>query len=316
MLRLLAEGPRRPGTADDDPAELAILEWMPDGVVVADAAGKIVFANRSVEKMTGYRRRELIGAPIELLVPEELRSNHRRQVHGYLSGRMAPQPMGRPNLNFRVRRKDGTELAVDIALGPIRTAAGRQVVSVIRDVTERKRLEADLEQQALHDPLTGLANRTLFFDRLQQALMGARREHRKVALVMMDLDGFKAVNDAYGHAVGDEVLADLSGRLSGGLRATDTAARIGGDEFALILPRIAGRDAVERMVRARMRAIHQPFEVGTERLELSVSAGIALYPRDGRDCDTLLRRSDAAMYSAKRENRGLAFYAARSTPRT
>jgi diguanylate cyclase (GGDEF)-like protein len=128
---------------------------------------------------------------------------------------------------------------------------------------------------------------------------------------MMDLDGFKSVNDIYGHAVGDEVLRRLSGRLRRGLRATDTAARIGGDEFAWILPRVSGRPAVQRMVRNRLAAVQGRLAIDKQQIEIGISAGIAIYPDDGRDGDTLTRHADSAMYSAKREGRGLAFHLSR-----
>jgi diguanylate cyclase (GGDEF)-like protein/PAS domain S-box-containing protein len=276
-----------------------LLEWMPDGVVVVDAAGQIVFTNRRAHRMTGYSRGELGGHDIELLVPERLRAVHRRHRGEYYATHAEPRSMGGVERDFRVRRKDGSEFSADISLGQVQTPNGPQTVAVIRDITERRRLEAALEHQALHDPLTDLANRTLFFDRLRQALMSARREGKKVALVMLDLDAFKHVNDAFGHAVGDELLKALAVRLREGLRATDTVARIGGDEFAWVLPRVAGRQAAERMVRKRLNAIQVAYANDRERLQVRVSAGIAIYPDDASNVDTLIRFADAAMYSAK-----------------
>ncbi len=286
------------------PSDHELLEWMPDGVVVVDAEGRVVFANRQAHRMTGYKRGELAGQGIELLVPERLRAVHRRHRRDYYAADAGPRSMGGADRDFRVRRKDGSEFSADIALGPVQTPSGLQTVAEIRDITERMRLEAALEHQALHDPLTDLANRTLFFDRLNQALMSARREGKKVALVILDLDAFKQVNDAFGHAVGDELLKALAVRLRAGLRATDTAARIGGDEFAWVLPSVAGRQAAERMVRKRLNALQITFSNGRERMQVRVSAGIALYPDDASDMDTLMRLADAAMYSAKRKADG------------
>jgi diguanylate cyclase (GGDEF)-like protein/PAS domain S-box-containing protein len=289
-------------------SEFGLLEWIPDAIVISDSEGRIVFANRHTEEMTGYKQRELLGSPVELLVPEPQRAMHRNHRRDYYAGRAGPRPMGLADRDFKVLRKDGSEMFADIALGTINTPAGRHVISVIRDFTERRRLESALEHQALHDPLTGLANRTLFFDRLNQALSTARREQRRVALVMLDLDGFKDVNDAHGHAVGDQVLKKLAGRLQQELRATDTSARIGGDEFALILPKIAGNKAAERMVRQRMADLQGVYMIGKRRIVIGASAGVAMYPHDGSDTDTLLRHADSAMYFAKREGRGVAFY--------
>ena len=208
------------------------------------------------------------------------------------------------NTDLQLRRKDGSLLAVDISLGPM----GDHTVAAIRDVTERRGMEEALAHRALHDPLTELANRSLFFDRLRVALGEARRRGSAVALVILDVDGFKAVNDAFGHSVGDEVLRTLGARLADGLRATDTAARIGGDEFALVMPNIASRRAVETTVRKRLHVVQQPVVVRRRKVKIGVSAGVALYPDDARDSDTLIRHADSAMYAAKREGREVVFH--------
>jgi diguanylate cyclase (GGDEF)-like protein len=205
--------------------------------------------------------------------------------------------MGDSESEFTLQRKDGSVVAVDISLGPF----GADIVAVIRDVTDRVRMEHALEHRALHDPLTDLANRTLFFDRLSQSINAAHRDRSKMAVVMLDLDGFKAINDAHGHAFGDDVLRMFGVRLGQGLRGTDTAARIGGDEFGLILPRITSRVAVQRTVRKRLATVRDGLFIGRRRVDLGISAGIALYPDDGRDADSLMRSADAAMYAAKRE---------------
>ena len=272
---------------------------MPGGVLVVDGDGRIVFATGRVEQMTGYTPKELQGHAIELLVPERLREVHKRHRQGHYAAGAGPRPMGRPDSDFRLRRKDGSEFSADIALGPVRTPSGMQTVAVIHDITDRKRLEVALEHRALHDPLTELANRTLFLDRLGQSLLSARREGKKVAVVMLDVDGFKKVNDLHGHAVGDKLLKEVAARLRMGLRATDTAARIGGDEFAWVLPQVTGRHTAQLMVRKRLHALDASFSTDNVRIEVRVSAGIAVYPDDGRDVDTLMRFADAAMYSDK-----------------
>jgi len=282
-----------------------LLQLMPDAVIVTGAGGEIVFANRKARAMTGYARRELLGRKIEILVPAGVRTLHSRLRRQFYE-RGAVRLMGSPHADVTLRRKDGSAVPVEIALGP----AGEDTVAVIRDTTERRRMEAELEHRALHDPLTDLANRTLFFDRLRQSLHAARREHQLVAVVMVDLDGFKAINDAHGHSTGDVLLRHVAQRLSDGLRSTDTAARIGGDEFALILPLVSSRSVVERMVRQRLAAAREPWLRKRKRIEVGASAGIAIYPDDGRDPDTLLRNADAAMYAAKRAGRELTFHAA------
>jgi diguanylate cyclase (GGDEF)-like protein/PAS domain S-box-containing protein len=249
--------------------------------------------------MTGYRKAELIGRQVEVLVPERLRGIHvRHRRRFYILAK--PRLMGDGTRDFILRRKDGATLPVEISLGPV----GQDTVAVVRDVTERRRMEAALEHRALHDPLTDLANRSLFFDRLRQAINAARRDGSQVALVMLDLDGFKAINDTRGHAAGDMVLKEVAGRLRLGLRATDSAARLGGDEFAWILPRVTSRRSVEAMVRRRLALAQEPVSLDGETIEVGVSGGIALYPEDGQDPDTLMRRADRAMYAVKRRRHG------------
>jgi diguanylate cyclase len=279
------------------PTKHDVLEAIPDAVVVTDKDGSIVFINRAAEAMTGYDRKALMGQPVEILVPERWRGIHVRHRRSFY-GRGAPRLMGDGTKDFSLRRKDGTVVPVEISLGPV----GGDTVAVVRDVTERRRMETALEHRALHDPLTDLANRSLFFDRLRQALHAARRNGSQVALVMLDLDGFKAINDTLGHATGDAVLKVVASRLRLGLRATDSAARLGGDEFAWILPGLASRRSVEAMVRKRLAVAQEPVDLDGQTIEVGVSAGIAMYPEDGKDPDALMRRADRAMYTVKRRH--------------
>jgi diguanylate cyclase (GGDEF)-like protein/PAS domain S-box-containing protein len=283
-----------------------VLEWLPDGVVVVDQRGRIVYANRQTERLTGYKRAELLGRPVEMLLPASLRAIHRGHRLAY-SAQPRPRSMGSADRDFRLRRKDGSQFVVDIALGPIGRPDNLHAVAAIRDATERRRLERDLEHRALHDPLTDLANRTLFFDRLNQAMLGFRRDRRPVAVVILDLDSFKAVNDVFGHAAGDEILRQLAAHLQADLRSTDVVARIGGDEFAWILPHVAGPEAAIRRVRAQLRSVAGGYSIDAKRVDVGISAGMALFPDDGRDVDTLMRHADLALYTAKRQGGGLSY---------
>ncbi len=279
------------------PSKHDVLEAIPDAVAVTDKQGNIVFVNRAAEAMTGYDRKALVGHVVETLVPERWRGIHVRHRRSFYT-RGSPRLMGDGTKDFSLRRKDGTIVPVEISLGPV----GADTVAVVRDVTERRRMEAALEHRALHDPLTDLANRSLFFDRLRQAVHAARRDGSQVALVMLDLDGFKAINDTRGHATGDAVLREVASRLRLGLRATDSAARLGGDEFVWILPRGSGRRSVEAMVRKRLAVAQEPVNLDGQTIDVGVSAGIAMYPDDGQDPDTLMRYADRAMYTVKRRH--------------
>lgn len=286
--------------------ETEVLDWLPDGVLVVDETGRILYSNRQAERLTGYRRSELMGRPIELLVPASLRAMHRQERRGY-DVRPRPRPMGPADRDFRLRRKNGSELIADIALGPIRGPGGRRTVATIRDATARIKMENDLKHRALHDPLTGLANRALFFDRLHQAMLGFERDRRPVAVVMLDLDGFKIVNDAFGHVAGDHVLKEVAGQLQAGVRSTDTVARIGGDEFAWVLPSVGGAEAGVRKVRLLLRSVARDYPVDGKHVEVGVSGGVAFFPIDGQDPDALMRHADLALYTAKRQGGGLAY---------
>jgi len=279
--------------------DLFLLEHMPDGVVMCDARGRVTYANARLEQMSGYGRAELLGKPLEMLVPDGMKAAHRTMRAGYMR-RPRTRPMGAVERDYRMLRRDGTTMSVDISLAPVTRSHSRQVIAVIRDITARRNLEARLEHEALHDPLTGLANRTLYFDRLRQAMLQARRDRRQVAVVMLDIDNFKAVNDTHGHQAGDRVLHRVARALGAGLRATDTVARIGGDEFAWLLPGISGRHAATVMMAKLLQAVPARVVVGRRAIDVGVSAGLALFPDDGDDIDTLMHVADVHLYAAKR----------------
>jgi diguanylate cyclase (GGDEF)-like protein len=175
------------------------------------------------------------------------------------------------------------------------------------DITERKQAERRLEQMAHYDALTGLPNRVLFNDRMEQALRLAAREQRPGALFVMDLDGFKAVNDRLGHEAGDLVLAEVSERLRHVLRASDTAARLGGDEFAILLPHTDEEGAMTVAAKI-LAALAVPLDLNGQAARIGGSVGIALFPAHGDEAAALMRHADLAMYWAKRAQRGYALY--------
>ena len=179
----------------------------------------------------------------------------------------------------------------------------RGVVMNARDVSERVRLAEELTHQAYHDGLTGVANRALFRDRLDQTIALAARTRSSFAVLMLDLDGFKGVNDSLGHDAGDELLRAVAGRFEDALRPGDTIARVGGDEFALLLDGACEQEAIDVAARVLTR-VAEPVEVAGHQLSLGASAGIALHPRDGHEADELVRRADVAMYAAKEAGRG------------
>ena len=206
--------------------------------------------------------------------------------------------------------RDGRLVHVSVTISPIRDRSGRVVgaASIARDVSERKRAQQALAQQARHDALTGLPNRLLFRERLDSDILELHNSGRPLALVLLDLDRFKEVNDALGHGVGDAVLQQVADRLRRTVRTDDTIARLGGDEFALLL---AGTEQASALaVAAKIRAaLAEPIEVGGLALDVGASIGVALGPQHGHDQATLLRRADLAMYAAKRAGEGISLYA-------
>jgi len=280
---------------------------LPDAIVVVDHEGRIVEANPQVESLFGYGFSELLGRPIDILIPERFRPVHEKHRSDY------GNPMA-TDLELYGRHKDGSEFPVDVMLSPVETTEGRLILVVIRDITRRKRLEEairnkralfenEMSHLARHDVLTGLPNRLLLNDRLDQAVSLARRNHSQLAVLFLDLDGFKQINDSFGHSVGDKLLQSLAERLSACVRKSDTVSRQGGDEFVILLSEVThATDAA--IIAAKINAdIKRGQRIGNHRLRISASIGISTYPNDGEDAETLVKNADAAMYDAKQSGR-------------
>ena len=212
------------------------------------------------------------------------------------------------------RRANGTEYLLRLLLVPIHVDkenyAVRLWVAYLRDVSEERAQVQTLEHQATHDDLTGLPNRGLLFDRLEKAIDRAGGSEEKIGLLIMDLDRFKEVNDTFGHHYGDSLLQEVARRLLDEVERDQTIARMGGDEFALVIPRLSDPGEAIRVARRLTNALEYPFEIEQYRFEVGASVGISVYPDHGGDAATLMRRSDAAMYKAKREGIGFSMFTA------
>lgn len=207
------------------------------------------------------------------------------------------------------RRKDGSEFELDVQLIPVEDGGElTHWVAFLRDITEAKSQVTQLRHQAMHDALTGLPNRLLLIDRLEKAIDSARENNTILALLLMDLDRFKEVNDTFGHHFGDLILKQVSLRLQNQVRLSDTVARLGGDEFAIVVPQAIDSNFVATSARRILNSLEQPFVIEGQVLEVGGSIGIALYPTHGSDARTLLRRADVAMYAAKDAQAGFAFH--------
>ncbi len=282
------------------------------GMVLIDLKGGILDANRAVHELLGLGENELDGRRLLDYVHPDDRDEVRSAVL-----RMVADDGDSMRIEHRFVRRDGAVRWVDASASLVRDPEGRQsfVIVMIQDVTQRKAAETALlaqaelnEHQALHDALTGLANRTLFRDRIEQTIRAARRAGTQVGVLLMDLDRFKEVNDSLGHAAGDQLLVEVGRRLEGALRASDTVARLGGDEFGVLLPDPTVPDDVVRVVERMRGSIEEPVTVQGLALSLEASIGIALYPDHGEDVETLMRHADMAMYRAKNEHLGSAFF--------
>ncbi len=287
-----------------------LVDNSPDIIYTLDHEGRFTFVNDRVETVLGFKRRELIGKPYSALVYEE---DVNAAVYVFNERRTGERSTR--NAELRLKCKDGSKgprsfenrfVTVELnSMGIYDHSSlerfGRFIgtYGVAKDITDRKKAEETISYQAYHDLLTGLPNRALFQDRLGLAIAQARRNGQMLAVMFLDLDRFKVVNDTLGHVAGDELLQGVSTRLRGCLREGDTLARVGGDEFILLLPQVGcGEDAV-KTARKILAAFTEPFPLDSRELFASVSIGISLFPDHGETMDTLTKHADIAMYHAK-----------------
>ncbi len=266
-----------------------LLDMVMDGILIFDGSGTIRMANAPVAALLGGSEASLQGRPMaEILTAPFI-------AEGLASGD-GPVTTAREAL---ARRVDGSEFAVEVSVGETRRGPRPLFVAVVRDISARKAAEAHYRALAFTDPLTGLANRVLFRDRLDQALARARRARAGLALLMIDLDGFKTVNDRFGHGGGDQALQEFARRLQGEVREADILARLGGDEFALVQTDLEQPAGVQALADRLIVAMAEPFRLGDRSVSLAASIGVAVFPSDGEDALVLAEHADRALYRAK-----------------
>ena len=273
-----------------------MFESSSEAMVISDRSNCIVAVNKAFTTLTGYSREEAIGQNPRLLQS----GRHHREF--YLAMWHSILEKGFWRGDIWDRRKDGTFYPKFLAISVIRDGAGEIVnfSAIFYDVTERKAMEDKLDHLAHYDCLTHLPNRMLLQDRLEQAIALAERQKQTFALLFVDLDGFKLINDRVGHIVGDEVLKIVAQRLLAVIRGMDTAARLGGDEFVIILTDIHEERNAGRVAEKVVESLSQPYLIDGRTLTLSASIGVSIYPNDERAANDLLRTADEAMYRAKR----------------
>ena len=273
----------------------SIVEFSEDAIIGKNIDGVITSWNRGAEKIYGYTRDEVVGRDLSFLLPPERQAEIQAIMERVLSG----QPI--ECLETQRLTRIGSAIDVSLSVSPIKDASGHiaGASTIARDITQRKAAEKQIQFLAYYDALTGLPNRTLLQDRLTRALASARRRKDKVALLFLDLDRFKTINDSLGHSVGDLVLQQVAERLKKWAREQDTVARVGGDEFLIVLTAV--KEPADAAVAAErlMNTMNAAYVVQGHSLGISCSVGISIFPEHGAEGETLIKNADAAMYSAK-----------------
>jgi len=278
-----------------------VIESSGEGIFVTDRDTRIVSINPAFTRITGYAPEEVLGR-----TPDLFRSG-RHDAEFYRAMWESIRTQGSWQGEIWNRDKNGRVFPEWLSVSVVRDAHGEvdHYVGLFTDISERKRAEERIRHMAEHDALTGLPNRVLLGDRLSQAIAAAQRERRVMALIFLDLDRFKNINDSLGHQIGDRLLQAVAGRIVSTLRGSDTVSRPGGDEFILLLPEIAHPDAAARIAEKLIEALARPCVIDGHELAVTASLGISIYPEDGEDADTLIRNADTAMYHSKESGRNV-----------
>ncbi len=274
----------------------AIIHHAMDGIITINDADEIQAFNPAAEKIFGYAQQDVLGRSVRMLMPEFFHEQGERLV-------------GMTGTEVMAIRKNGETFPAELSISEMILSGRHYFIGIVRDITERKAAEQKIMHLAHHDYLTDLPNRALFLDRLEQAIELGKRSGSKIAVLFLDLDGFKLVNDNLGHDMGDLLLQCVALRLADIVRSSDTVARVGGDEFTLVLSQIGEKADASLVAEKIIAALSEPFWLQGEACRIGGSIGIAVFPDDSDDSRILLKHADEAMYWAKQNGKnGYRFY--------
>ncbi len=280
----------------------SIIHNAMDGIITINDSGEIQAFNPAAEDIFGYSQQEAIGMNLQMLMPEPDRSAHGSHLNRYLQTSKA-RILGVRGRELMAARKNGEEFPMELSVSEMVLGGQRYFIGILRDITERKRTENKIAHLAHYDYLTDLPNRAMLLDVLNHSVALAKRNRNKVAVLFLDLDGFKDINDTLGHDAGDLLLKGVSARLKQTIRDADTVARVGGDEFIVVLDSIGTEVNAEQVAGKIITALSKGFDLKGEACHVGASIGISLFPEDADDPVKLLKRADEAMYLAKQSGK-------------
>ncbi|WP_203299824.1 sensor domain-containing diguanylate cyclase [Marinobacter sediminum] len=282
-------------------ALLPFIESLPDAVVIVNTDHKIALINSQAENMFGYPADSLKGSDLSMIIPDRHRAAHRQHVNGYFQNPVT-RPMGEDK-RFTGMRADGTEIPVDIMINTICMDGVRVAMALVRDVTYQRELEDRLTMESRTDEMTGFYNRKHFKTQLEAQHSGFIRSGLPASVIMFDFDHFKTINDQYGHAGGDLVLIDTAKIIQRELRPLDVGCRIGGEEFAIILPNTQLQSAMAFAERIRQLVERKEFKVDHHSFHVTVTMGVASFSTEDSSYASLMKRADEALYAGKAAGR-------------
>ncbi len=293
----------------------SMIENAPFSIIATDPAGTVTAMNPAAETLTHYRKHELIGQHSVVMLHDpaemsaravQLSRDLQEPVQAGFGSLIARPRHGQTDEHeWSYIRKDGSRIWVNLAMTALKSKGDKIAgyLGIAFDITERKKLTEYVNHLAHHDPLTGLPNRVLLDDRMRQSIQRAKRNHHKVAVLMVDIDYFKRINDSLGHTAGDSLLDIVAKKLCSAVRQTDTVARMGGDEFVIIMPEFRDERDAERCAENIIQKVSTPTMLGNREVNVTVSVGLCIFPDCAPDADTLLKNADAALYEAKESGR-------------